>query len=172
MINKAIFDVHLTKKSLTCKFQHSLTHFGSLFIRSRKCMRLLLSFSRVALHVISLRNNRDERDLTSLVRLWRSALLNRKRCVRFSWVASAGMDRKQIWIEFELSGEEPMMSYHNQLPRNMRGNTHFPAHIFTLLLFCIWLPCAPQLNKLEFIYGPLIVEHNLKTPTIVSMLNK
>lgn len=43
-----------------------MIHFWSLFIRSRKCMRLLLSFSRFALHVISLRNNRDERDLTAL----------------------------------------------------------------------------------------------------------
>lgn len=40
--------------------------------------------------------------------------LDRKRRERFSWVVSDhdGMDRKEIWIEFELSGKEPMMSYH------------------------------------------------------------
>lgn len=78
--------------------------------------------------------------------------LIRKRCVGFSWVVSGGMDRKEIWIEFELSGEEPMMSYHYQLPRNMRGNKHFPAQIFTLLLFCTQLPCAPQRKKRDWVH--------------------
>lgn len=123
-----------------------------VYVLSRKCMRLLVYFSLAEISICSPCNlikkqSRLKRSHVSHTALKISVVseMNRKRRERFSWVVSDhdGMDRKEIWIEFELSGKEPMMSYHYQLPRNMRGNKHFPAHIFTHLLFCTPLPCAP-----------------------------